>query len=471
MGEVYRARDTRLDRTVAVKVLPGALAADSESRQRFEQEARVIAALNDPHICTIHDVGRHGELDYLVLEFLEGETLEARLRRPPELPVDDALDIAIQIGTAVDRAHRAGIVHRDLKPGNVMLVRRAGASGPAHVKLLDFGVASRTGAARPTADAAMTATISSTMLATELHAPSASGGVTGTIRYMAPEQFDGHPGDQRADIFAFGCVLYELLTGRKAFDGINFLNVVAAIKSSEPPPNERIRGAHPMLDHVLRRCFEKDPDRRWQSIGDVTGELRWVRENPAAPAAPAVPSPATRRRVPVVALLALGAAFGAVVFGPLRSRPEPASLPTLRFEIPTPPTDEPSVALSADGTLIAFVANRERTPMLWVRALDGTESRVLEGTEGASYPFWSPDGRTLGFFADDKLKRIDAAGGKPLVITDVANGRGGTWNAEGTILFASVAYGPIMRVSSRGGAAEPATDTGDTAHARTCRCE
>ena len=461
MGEVYRARDTRLDRTVAVKVLPGALAADSESRQRFEQEARVIAALNDPHICTIHDVGRHGELDYLVLEFLEGETLETRLRRPPELQVDEALDIAVQIGTAVDRAHRAGIVHRDLKPGNVMLVRRAGASGPAHVKLLDFGVAARTGALHPTSDASMTATISSTMLATQLDAPSSSGGVTGTIQYMAPEQFDGHPGDQRADIFAFGCVLYELLTGRKAFDGVNFLNVVAAIKGSEPPPNERIRNAHPMLDHVLRRCFEKDPDRRWQSIGDVTGELRWVRENPAAPPAPA-PPPEKRRRIPFVASLGLGAVLGALIFGPFRSTPPPASLPSLRFDIATPPTDEPSVALSADGTQIAFVANRERTPMLWVRAFDGAENRVLEGTEGASYPFWSPDGRTLGFFADDKLKRIEIAGGKPLEITDVSNGRGGAWNAEGTILFASVAYGPIMRVSSRGGAAEPATETGDS---------
>jgi serine/threonine protein kinase/Tol biopolymer transport system component len=462
MGEVYRARDTRLDRTVAIKVLPGALAADSESRQRFEQEARVIAALNDPHICTIHDVGRHGELDYLVLEFLEGETLEARLRRPPELQVDEALDIAIQIGTAVDRAHRAGIVHRDLKPGNVMLVRRAGVSGPAHVKLLDFGVAARTGAVHPTSDASLTATISSTMLATQLNVPSSSGGVTGTIQYMAPEQFDGHPGDQRADIFAFGCVLYELLTGRKAFDGVNFLNVVTAIKGSEPPPNERIRNAHPMLDHVLRRCFEKDPDRRWQSIGDVTGELRWVRENPVAPPAPAPPVE-KRRSVPFVASLGLGAVLGALIFGPFRSTPTPATLPSLRFDVYTPPTDEPSVALSADGTLIAFVANRERTPMLWVRALDGTENRVLEGTEGASYPFWSPDGRTLGFFADDKLKRIEVAGGKPLVITDVANGRGGTWNAEGTILFASVAFGPIMRVASRGGAAEPATDTGPTA--------
>jgi serine/threonine protein kinase len=464
MGEVYRARDTRLDRTVAVKVLPGALAADSESRQRFEQEARVIAALNDPHICTIHDVGRHGELDYLVLEFLEGETLETRLRRPPELQVDEALDIAVQIGTAVDRAHRAGIIHRDLKPGNVMLVRRAGASGPAHVKLLDFGVAARTGAAQPASEASLTATISSTMLATQLEAPSSSGGVTGTIQYMAPEQFDGHPGDQRADIFAFGCVLYELLTGRKAFDGINFLNVVAAIKGSEPPPNERIRNAHPMLDHVLRRCFEKDPERRWQSIGDVAGELRWVRENPAAPPAPPPPVE-KRRRVPFVASLGLGAVLGALIFGPFRSTPPAASLPSLRFDIPTPPTDEPSVALSADGTQIAFVANRERTPMLFVRALDGTESRVLEGTEGASYPFWSPDGRTLGFFADDKLKRIEVAGGKPLVITDVANGRGGTWNAEGTILFASVGFGPIMRVSSRGGAAEPATDTGEAAGA------
>ncbi len=463
MGEVYRARDTRLDRTVAVKVLPGAFAADSEARQRLEQEARVIAALNDPHICTIHDVGRHGELDYLVLEFLEGETLEVRLRRPPELQVDEALDIAVQIGTAVDRAHRAGIVHRDLKPGNVMLVRRAGASSAAHVKLLDFGVASRMGATRPTDDASTTATISSTMLATQLQAPSASGGVTGTIQYMAPEQFDGHAGDQRTDIFAFGCVLYELLTGRKAFDGVNFLNVVAAIKGSEPPANERIRSAHPMLDHILRRCFEKDPDRRWQSIGDVTGELRWVRENPAAPPAPAAPPEPNRRRIPLVASLALGAAIGALLFGPFRSRPQPASLPSLRFEIATAPTDDPSVALSADGTLIAFVANRERIPMLWVRGLDSAESRVLEGTEGASYPFWSPDGRTLGFFADDKLKRIDAAGGKPLVITDVANGRGGTWNAEGTILFASVAFGPIMRVSSRGGAAEPATETGDTA--------
>jgi serine/threonine protein kinase/Tol biopolymer transport system component len=461
MGEVYRARDTRLDRTVAIKVLPGALAADSESRQRFEQEARVIAALNDPHICTIHDVGRHGELDYLVLEFLEGETLEQRLRRPPELQVDEALDIAVQIGTAVDRAHRAGIVHRDLKPGNVMLVRRAGVSGFAHVKLLDFGVAARMGAVHPTSDAALTATISSTMLATQLEVPSSSGGVTGTIQYMAPEQFDGHPGDQRADIFAFGCVLYELLTGRKAFDGVNFLNVVAAIKGSEPPANERIRDVHPMLDHVLRRCFEKDPDRRWQSIGDVAGELRWVRENPVAPPTPVAPIVEKRRRIPFVASLGFGAVLGALIFGPFRSAPPPTTLPSLRFEIATDPTDDPSLALSADGRQLAYIANFDRIPTLWVRALDGAASRALAGTDGASSPFWSPDGRTLGFFADGKLKRIDVGGGKPLVITDVQNGRGGTWNADGVILFASASMAPIMRVSSSssGGVAEPATQT------------
>ena len=214
MGEVYRARDTRLDRIVAVKVLTGALAADSESRRRFEEEARAIAALNDPHICTIHYIGRHGDLDYLVLEFLEGETLADRIRRAGALPTDEALSIAIQIGNALDRAHRAGIAHRDLKPGNVMLVRRAGASGP-DVKLLDFGLAARTGVNRPkTLDASLMTTMSPWMVATKPPTATVSSGFSGTIQYMSPEQLDGDSGDHRADIFAFGCVLYEMLAGR-----------------------------------------------------------------------------------------------------------------------------------------------------------------------------------------------------------------------------------------------------------------
>ena len=267
MGEVYRARDTRLDRTVAIKVLTGALAADAESRARFEHEARAIAALNDPHICTLFDIGREGDLDYLVLEYLEGETLADQLKRSPVVPIADALAIAIQIGDALDRAHRAGIAHRDLKPGNVMLARRA-------VKLLDFGLAARTSVARPQAlDATIAATMAPTLAAARPQTSAATSGLVGTIQYMAPERIDGHDGDHRADIFAFGCVLYEMLAGRKAFEGANLLTAIAAIKNSEPPPVIALQ-AQPLLDRVLRRCLAKDPEERWQSIRDVTSELR-----------------------------------------------------------------------------------------------------------------------------------------------------------------------------------------------------
>jgi eukaryotic-like serine/threonine-protein kinase len=467
MGEIYRARDTRLDRTVAIKVLSGALAADSESRQRFEHEARAIAALNDPHICTIHDVGRHGDHDYLVLEYLQGETLADRLQHGPELSLGEALAIAIQIGEALGRAHRAGIAHRDLKPANVMLVRRGGPSSAPHVKLLDFGVASRTAVPRQRSlDPALAGTMTSTLAATQLSAAPPSAGVSGTMQYMAPEQFDGEPGDHRADIFAFGCVLYEMLAGRKAFDGATALTVVAAIKNSAPPPIARVQTAHPLLDHVLRRCLDKDRERRWQDIGDVTGELRWIAENPIAalPAAAAVPPPSRARRIATAALIAaaLGATAAAAWLGSQRARTGAADAPTLHLEISTAPSSDPSLAVSPDGTQIAFVANRDRIPQLWVRALDSTDNRVLTGTDGASFPFWSPDGRSIGFFAQEKLKRVDVAGGTPLVVADASNGRGGTWNADGVILFASAANGPILRVSTRGGPVEPVTQVSPT---------
>src|SRR5262245_53557523 len=258
MGEVYRARDTRLDRTVAIKVLTGALAADAESRQRFEQEARAIAALNDPHICTIHDIGRHGDQDYIVLEHLEGETLATRLKRTPVVPVDEALAIAVQIGDALDRAHRAGISHRDLKPGNVMLVRRAGTAGVPDVKLLDFGLASRTATSRPSGlDASLAATMAPSMVATRPPSATVSSGFSGTVQYMSPEQLDGGEGDHRVDIFAFGCVLYEMLAGRKAFEGKTAVTAIAAIMNSEPPPIAGLQSM-PHLDHLLRRCLDKD---------------------------------------------------------------------------------------------------------------------------------------------------------------------------------------------------------------------
>ena len=464
MGEVHRARDTRLDRTVAIKVLTGALAADAESRDRFEHEARAIAALNDPHICTIHDVGRHGDLDYLVLEYLEGETLGDRLRRPPGLPIDETLTIAVQIADALHRAHRAGIVHRDMKPGNVMLVRRAGPSGAPDVKLLDFGLAARTTVAKPQAlDASLMATMASSMAATR--PPSAAtprSELSGTIQYMAPEQLDGDAGDARADIFAFGCVLYEMLAGRKPFEGATAVTVIASIMSSEPKPIESLR-SHPLLDHVLRRCLDKDRERRWQDIGDVAGELRWIASQPLAASAPAgAQAPRIPTRVLTGALLlalALLAVAGTLLA--MRGRPAAPATPVLQLEVSTAPTDDPTMALSADGTQLAFIANRQRRPMLWVRSLDSIESRALPGTEGASYPFWSPDGRSIAFFAEGKLKRTDVEGGRPLVIADATNGRGGTWNGDGVILFSPDVSGPLMRVSTRGGAVESVMPSGD----------
>ena len=461
MGEVYRARDTRLDRTVAVKVLSGALAADSESRQRFEHEARVIAALNHPHICTIYDVGRHGELDYLVLEYLEGETLADRLRRSPALPVGDAIAMAIQIGDALDRAHREGIVHRDLKPGNVMLIRRSGPAGSADVKLLDFGLAARTTAGRPqSSHASLAQTLAPSMVATRPPSTTALSGFGGTVQYMSPEQLNGDPGDQRADIFAFGCVLYEMLAGRKAFEAATVVTAIAAITSSEPPPIDALRTAHPLLDHVMRRCLEKDRERRWQNIGDVAGELRWIVANPmVVPAIASRPAGLIRLGKVALGLALVGASI--LVFAGVRALREPGTdvaLPALRLEISTPPTDDPSVALSPDGTQIAFVANQDRLPVLWVRSLDAVENRALAGTQGASYPFWSPDGRTIGFFADNKLKRIDVAAGLPLVVADAPNARGGAWNADGVILFTPGVSSAVIRVQASGGSVEHVTD-------------
>jgi eukaryotic-like serine/threonine-protein kinase len=346
MGEVYRARDVRLDRTVAVKVLTGSLAADPESRQRFEQEARAIAALNDPHICTLHDIGRHGELDYLVLEYLEGETLADRLRRSPQLPlpIKDALAIAIQIGDALARAHREGIVHRDLKPGNVMLVRRgaAGSSSAPDVKLLDFGLAARMTAPRP---AALDATMGPSLVATRPPTSTARAGFSGTVQYMAPEQLEGDAGDHRADIFAFGCVLYEMLAGRKAFEGASAVTVIAAITNTEPPPIAALQSAHPLIDHILRRCLEKDRERRWQSIDDVTGELRWILDHPVVAGVGAAPQPRAglMRRVSMAAALVLASVALTAALVAMRGGRATPDLPPVRFEFPTAPRNHARV--------------------------------------------------------------------------------------------------------------------------------
>jgi Tol biopolymer transport system component len=467
MGEVYRARDTRLDRIVAVKVVSPALSSDLALRARFEQEARAIAALNHPHICTIHDVGRHGDVEFLVMEFLEGETLAQRIRKAA-LPVADALALAIQIGDALDAAHRLGIVHRDLKPGNVMLVRGAGPGGVA-AKLLDFGLAAP--AATPSIDPALAATMAPSMAATRPTGSATVPGFSGTVQYMAPEQIEGHPVDHRADIFAFGCVLYEMLAGRKAFDGASAAAVIGAVMGTEPPPIDALRSAPPVLDHLLRRCLEKDRERRWQSVADVTGELRWIASQPLAVAPPAPAPVGTRQGWQRTILIGAGiaAAFVLSVLALVGGLPgRGVAVPdahVLQFEVSTPPADTPGLALSPDGRVLAFVANQDRRPMLWLRSLDAIDSRQLPGTEGARLPFWSPDGRAIGFFAGEKLKRIDLASGAVLEIADAPNGRGATWGPDGTILFSPSVDSPIMRVSSGGGEAAAITTTvGRTGH-------
>ena len=355
-----------------------------------------------------------------------------------------------------------------------MLIRRgpafAGGSGaagkgsPVDVKLLDFGLAARTTAVRPQSpELSLGETMGPSMVATQppsVHGPS---GFSGTVQYMAPEQLDGGTGDHRVDIFAFGCVLYEMFAGQKAFEGASALKVIAAITHTEPPPIAALQSAHPLLDHVLRRCLEKDPERRWQNIGDVAGELRWIGENPvAAPVATASPDRSRRvGRLAIIGTVALVLGAAAAVVSAVRAwsgRGAAPAPPAIRFEIATSPTDDPSLALSPDGTKLAFVATQDRVPVLFVRSLGEIENRALAGTEGASLPFWSPDGRTIGFFAGDKLKRIDVAGGTPLVVTDAPTPRGGAWNGDGVILFASGVGTPIKRVSTRGGPTENVTD-------------
>ena len=402
MGEVYRARDTRLDRTVAIKVLPAEIAADLASRARFEREARAIAALDHPHICPIHDVGEHHGTQYLVMQYLDGETLAARLARAKgPLPNDQSLRIATEIADALDKAHRAGITHRDLKPANIMLTK----SG---AKLLDFGLAKLRGPVSPISMSGMT------RLATA--APkTAHGTILGTVQYMAPEQVEGHEADARSDIWALGAVIYEMVTGTRPFTGDSPASIIGSILKDTPPPiSSRQPLLPPALDHIVHRCLEKDREERWQSAADLMHELKWVRDRSSEAAAVPTRDRRSIRRawsaavVSAVAALAL-AALASVYF---RSAPA-ARLPT-RFDIAIPPTkDALSIALSRDGRQLAFVANAEGASRLFVRAFDQVAPKLLPGTDGASDPFWAPDGKAIGFFADGKLKRVDLAGRSP----------------------------------------------------------
>jgi Tol biopolymer transport system component len=449
MGEVYKARDTRLDRTVAIKILPEALAANSQFRERFDREARTISQLDHAHICALYDVGEQDGTSFLVMQYLEGETLEARLKKGA-LPLDQALNDAIQIADALATAHKAGIVHRDLKPGNVMLTK----SG---AKLLDFGLA-KTGA--PVIGGG-----GLSMLPTTPPNLTAHGAILGTFQYMAPEQLEGQEADVRTDIFAFGAVVYEMVTGKKAFEGKSQASLIAAILEREPPPISSLQPlTPPTLDRLVKKCLAKDPDDRWQSASDLRAELVWTADARATASgvsvrvAGAVARPPRERLPWLVAAGALVVAILAVPTTTLYFRRVAPELPVTRLDLVTPPTADPfSFALSPDGRQIVFAAVAEGGAKLWLRSLDQTDARPLAGTEGASAPFWRPDGRAVGFFADARLKRIDLTGGATQVLAEAPATRGGTWNRDGVIVFAPTVGGSttsgLMRVAATGGTA------------------
>ena len=458
MGEVFRGRDTRLDRSVAIKILPADFANDPDLRQRFQTEARAVSSLNHPNICTLYDVGEaaptpshepaatsHDRVHFLVMELLEGETLARRLVRGP-LPFDQLLRTAFEIASALDAAHAHGVTHRDLKPSNVMLTK-------SDAKLLDFGLAKlqRQAAAR----GQTTRTFDPTL--------TREGAILGTFPYMAPEQIEGKDVDARIDLFAFGAVLYEMAIGRKAFDGQTQASLTAAILAHEPPPPSSARGELPAaFDQIVKRCLAKNPEERWQSARDVMFQLQSMAERSVEPAI------ASSRSRPAVAWSVAGlmaaVAIGAIVLQP---RPRVPAAELVRFQVPLPEGSSlpprllrNSFALSPDGRHIVFTAIHEGGTRLWLQSLDAPSARVLPGTEGALSPFWSPDSRFVGFVASGKLRRVELSGAPPQTICEARVESTPAWGRDGTILFGDFSNAErqgIYRVPATGGSASLVT--------------
>jgi serine/threonine protein kinase len=456
MGEVYQARDTRLDRFVAIKVLPSHLADDPGREERFKREAKAVAALNHPHICALYDVSEAVDpsalsaadartIRFLVMEYLEGQTLAERLLRGP-LPPPELMRTAIEIADALDHAHRKGLVHRDLKPANVMLTKGG-------AKLLDFGLSRLQSAP----ELQTLSTVSPGAVLT------AEGAVMGTFPYMAPEQVAGGEADTRSDVFAFGATLYEMASGRRAFDGATSASVIGAVLHVDPPSLSSRQPSTPAaLDRLVTRCLAKDPDDRWQTARDLTLELKWIADHPEQAVSARAGS---RRSLALAGALAATAAAALTTAVVLYFRSSPADVATTRLTF-TPPSGltlsevrfNGPVTISPDGRYLAYVASGgEGGPQLRVQTLDSSTARALPGTEGAAYPFWSPDSRSVGFFAQGKLKRIETSTGPPQTLCDAVLPRGATWSRRGTIVYSANGGQQMYRVAAAGGTPAPLT--------------
>ena len=448
MGEIYRARDTRLGRLVAIKVLNGQLGNHPVLRDRFEREAKALAGLNHPHICALYDVGRESALDYLVMEYLEGKTLEQKLEEGM-LPVDEAILWAMQIAEALDQMHRRGILHRDIKPGNIMLT----ASG---AKLMDFGLAKAT--SRPIfAQGTLAVDPALTM----------EGAPVGTLPYMAPEQLVGSEVDARTDIFSLGCVLYQMIAGRRPFQADSQAGLIAAILSSEPERPSSVRGqpgaVSPLLNHAVEQCLAKDPDERWQTARDLMLQLEWIGEGGVPDEVPRLP------RWEKTSLAWLISAVLGIIIIIVAAISLPGRMPSAQLSVlPPEGTLLRNSSISPDGRYLAFTAVSGKVPKLWIRALDSVQAEDLPGTEQAAYPFWSPDSKWVGFFSVGRLKKIQISGGPAQTICDTQAAFGGSWGSRHLILFAQRPAGTISYVSADGGIPKPATVLdmagGDLAH-------
>jgi len=436
MGEIYRAHDSRLGRDVAVKILPEHLSSDAALKTRFEREARAVSALNHPNICTLYDVGTQDGTSYLVMELIDGQSLAERLRRGL-LPLDQCLRIGREIADALDQAHKRGIIHRDIKPGNIMLTK----SG---AKLLDFGLA------RPVVTPATSTTLTQTTPSLPV---TQEGTIVGTFQYMSPEQVEGKELDARSDIFSFGAVLYEMVTGKRAFEGKSNLSVASAILEKDPEPIGQINPLSPLsLNHVVRRCLAKDPEDRWQTARDLAGELKWIAESSSQTAA--APISASRKKLRLSAWFVVAALWLAAIFGAMWWRASNVPRQAMYFSAPLPFAAR-DMSIAPNGHTVAVVGFLESTHknMIWLYELGASGAKVVPNTEGASFPFWSADGQSIGFFADGKLKKLDISGGPVQTLCDAPTGRGGTWNKDGVIVFTPAGQlgTGLYKISSSGG--------------------